>query len=150
MSEQVGAFEPRRSIVEGLGWGGILPFLILPLASGFGLGSTLETLLVTYGLLILAFLCGTMWMEQLLGPAPSNGRIIASNVILLAAWPAVVLPLSGATSLLAVAFLAHLLLDRPWAKASLPPWYGLLRLRLSLVVITVLVATLLVQVADVF
>lgn len=146
MSEKDKALEPSKPVVEGLGWGGILPFLLLPVAAAVQVDPALETLLIAYGLLILAFLCGTLWMEQLLGPERSTAKVLASNLILLAAWPAIVLPLAWASALMSAGFAVHLLLDAPWRASALIGWYRRLRLRLSLVVISTLVVTLSVQI----
>jgi len=141
MSHENTAPDQLKPVVEGLGWGGILPFLMLPLAAIFDAPQALETLLITYGLLILAFLCGTLWMAQILQAGASAWRILASNLIILAAWPAVLLPLYVAALLLAAGFTVHLFLDAPWRNQTFPAWYRTLRFRLSSVVTGLLLAT---------
>lgn len=141
MSHQYATPDRLRPIVEGLGWGGILPFLVLPLLPIIDLPALLTPLLITYGLLILAFLCGTLWMEAVLGLRASARRVVASNLILLAAWPAILLPLPGAASLLALGFAVHLAIDAPWKQTTFPDWYGRLRLRLSSAATALLVIT---------
>lgn len=146
MSQTDTAPERLRPVVAVLGWGGILPFLTLPLMAIRETSRQLETLFITYGLLILAFLCGTLWLRQFIQTDASIWRLIASNLILLAAWPAVLLPLPAATGLLAAGFLVHLVIDAPSQQTTLPAWYGRLRWQLSSVVATLLAMTALVGV----
>jgi len=141
MSHQHATPDRLRPIVEGLGWGGILPFLMLPLVSIIALPAQLTPLLIAYCLLILSFLCGTLWMEAILGHRATTWRVLASNLILLGAWPAILLPLPGAASLLALGFAVHLWLDAPWQQTIHAPWYRRLRLRLSSLATALLVIT---------
>jgi hypothetical protein len=146
MSHPPEAVDRLRPVVAGLGWGGILPFLLLPVIAVVDLPLPLTTLLITYALLILSFLCGTLWMEEIVLPEARAGRVILSNLILLAAWPAILLPLTTAAALLALGFGVHLMVDAPWRTRGLPSWYGRLRLRLSSLATGLLVVTALLGV----
>jgi len=148
MSRQHSPHERFKPIVTSLGWGGVAPFVLLLLSTLLDAPPQLETLLITYGLLILAFLCGTLWMEQILSTPPEARQLIASNLVVLVAWPAVLLPPPAATALLAAGFVLHLGLDTPWKKPNLPAWYARLRLHLSVVVTALLVLATLVGAID--
>ncbi|AKS40957.1 DUF3429 domain-containing protein [Wenzhouxiangella marina] len=129
---------------RGLGWAGVIPFAGLALTRLTGAPDWLDRLLIGYGLLILAFLCGTLWQRELQSAAPRSSRLIASNLILLGAWPAMLLPQAWAAMLLAAGFAAHLAVDPPWKLRALPGWYRRLRLGLSSTVIALLVLTWLI------
>jgi hypothetical protein len=121
-----------------LGWAGIVPFILIPVIAYTGAPDWLESLLVSYGAIILAFMAGTLWARHVLIEQPSTRMLIASNVLALAAWPAVLMPLTYATGWLAVLFASHLMLDEPWRAHGLPGWYRRLRLALSLSVLVLL------------
>mgnify|MGYP001035666905 CR=1 FL=1 len=126
---------------RGLGWAGVLPFLALPTNFLIDQPGWLDSLLISYGLIILAFLCGTLWMRALNAAKARSCKLVASNLIVLFAWPAILLPIHFAALLLALAFLAHLLIDAPWRLNADHAWYGQLRLRLSITVISILLLT---------
>ncbi len=126
---------------RALGWGGLIPFAVMPIAVFIGHPDWLHTLLAAYGALILSFLAGTLWTRHLLITTPKIWMLVASNVLVLAAWPALLLPLHIAAFVLATLFAAHLLLDEPWQAHGLPGWYRRLRLWLSLSTIGLLILT---------
>ncbi|MCC5864714.1 MAG: DUF3429 domain-containing protein [Wenzhouxiangella sp.] len=127
--------------VKVLGWSGLLPFAFMPLAAVLDFPDWLQRLLLTYAVIILAFMAGTLWARFLVAVEPGRFRLIASNVLALAAWPAVLLELHWAALWLALVFAAHLLLDEPWRGNEMPGWYRRLRLFLSSSVIALLVLT---------
>ncbi|MEN1728118.1 MAG: DUF3429 domain-containing protein, partial [Pseudomonadota bacterium] len=85
-----------------------------------------------------------LWMKQLLSDAPSSNALLASNLILLGTWPAILLPTHWASLLMAAGFTLHLLIDPPWAQGRLPKWYRRLRLILSTSAIALLTLTALI------
>jgi hypothetical protein len=129
---------------RSLGWAGLIPFFILPISQFLIIPAWTSILLISYAMLILAFLCGTLWLRQLRSPTPSPTRLLASNIILLAVWPAILLPPSWATGLLAVGFGAHLAVEPPWTLRDLPTWYRRMRLSLSTLAIALLSLTSLI------
>ncbi len=142
---------PRSThTVRILGWAGLLPFAFLPLIAAIDTAEWLQRLLLTYAVIILAFMAGTLWARLLLADDPGRFRLIASNVLALAAWPAVLLDLHWAAFWLTLVFGAHLLLDEPWRSHDLPGWYRRLRLGLSSSVIGLLLLTGLIGAGRVF
>jgi hypothetical protein len=129
---------------RSLGWAGLIPFCALPILQFLPAPGWTSTLLISYAMLILAFLCGTLWLHQLRSPSPSPARLLASNCILLAIWPAILLPHAWAAGLLAVGFGAHLAVEPPWTLRDLPAWYRRMRLSLSTLAIVLLSLTSLI------
>ncbi|MGY6554866.1 MAG: DUF3429 domain-containing protein [Wenzhouxiangella sp.] len=121
-----------------LTWSGLLPFAAICVLAIIGAPDWLEQLLIAYGALILSFMAGTLWTRHLLGERTHPRMLIASNVLVLAAWPAVLMPLAWAACWLGLLFTAHLLLEEPWRGYGLPSWYRRLRLAVSLSAISLL------------
>ncbi len=94
---------------------GALPFVIgalLPLTGvdSIPLAGDLQSLVASYGLAIVSFLCGTHWAMQLMNPHRTPGDLfIASNVILLLTWAAFVIGKLPVTLLVQAIALAALL-----------------------------------------
>ena len=131
-----------------LAWAGVLPFVGLLVVAFFDHPPAwLKILLIGYAVLILAFMAGTLWMQALLEPSPNQRnrrQLLVSNALVLAAWPALLLPITAASAWLAVLFAVHLGIEQPWRSKSWPTWYRRLRLQVSATVISLLLmATLL-------
>lgn len=127
-----------------LGWGGILPFTVWPLAIWLDGPDWLDSLSIAYGVVILAFMAGTLWLRHLLIEQMKTAMLVASNLLALLAWPAVLLPLHWAAAWLTLLFAAHLVLDEPWRSYGHPGWYRRLRLGLSSSVIALLLLSALI------
>ncbi len=121
-----------------LTWSGVIPFAALALVSMVDTPHWLELMLVGYATLILSFLAGTLWARHLLGERTRPRLLVASNLLVLLAWPALVMPIAWASLWLAALFGIHLLLDEPWRGYRMPGWYRRLRLAVSLVAIALL------------
>ncbi|MFW5815799.1 MAG: DUF3429 domain-containing protein [Wenzhouxiangella sp.] len=121
-----------------LTWSGVIPFAALALVSMIETPPWLELLLVGYATLILAFLAGTLWARHLLGERTRPRLLIASNALVLLAWPALLMPVAWASLWLAAMFGLHLLLDEPWRGYRMPGWYRRLRLAVSIAAISLL------------
>jgi hypothetical protein len=137
---------PRAALLLGLAGG--LPFAwgaLTRLVPGLGdwsfdvLGARLtgRTLLVLYGTIILSFMSGTVW-----GFATRAEGRHAAILYALSTLPAIwALFLGFSTLMLALGFLALLLLDRHAQRAGLaPPWWMRLRLLLTALVVPCLLA----------
>ncbi|NDY96468.1 DUF3429 family protein [Wenzhouxiangella limi] len=122
-----------------LTWSGVIPFAALALVSMIETPPWLELLLVGYATLILSFLAGTLWARHLLGERTRPRLLVASNALVLLAWPALLMPIAWASLWLAALFGIHLLLDEPWKGYRMPGWYRRLRLAVSAVAIALLV-----------
>jgi hypothetical protein len=130
----------RPAIVTWLGYGGLLPFLALALASALDTNhrELWQKMLVSYGAVILSFVGAMHWAFAMLYPStqaqPANGVYAWSVVPSLIAWGALLLsPLAGTTLLLG-GLLAHYRQDLRLARLlPLPDWYLPLRLQLTLV-----------------
>ena len=129
----------RQQTARLLGWAGVLPFAAWTIVSWTGAPNWLMELLVGYGVLILAFMCGTLWTAALDKPQEPEAPLIASIVIVLAALPAFVLPGISAALLLAVLFALHWTAEYLWVRQSQPGWYRRMRIGITVSVITLLV-----------
>jgi len=121
-----------------LTWSGVIPIAALAVANLLPFPDFVNLLLVVYPALILSFLAGTLWARHLLGERTHPKLLIASNVLVLAAWPSVLMPLSWATLWLGALFGLHLILDEPWRGYGMPGWYRRLRISVSSVAIALL------------
>ena len=133
--------------VAWLGYGGLLPFLVLTPASllDHHHGALWSDALYAYGAIILSFIGALHWGLAMTLPELSERQRSAwfawSVVPALIAWPAVLFSPPLAAPLLVFGFIAHYLQDRRLARqARLPDWYLPLRLRLSSVAVVCLVA----------
>jgi hypothetical protein len=127
-----------RHVARVLGWAGLLPFAALALCAFIGVPGWIDRLLVGYAVAILCFLCGSLWMSALERRAAPQA-LVASNLIVLAALPALVLPLAWATPWLALLFAAHFVAEWRWVASDHPGWYRRLRAMLSGIGIVLLV-----------
>ncbi|MEZ8693800.1 DUF3429 domain-containing protein [Vibrio splendidus] len=85
-----------RNTMAKLGYMGLIPFLfglLLSLTDSQFLSLSGETLFITYSVVILSFLSGILWGNGIenFESQSSNKALILSNVIVLAAWLAVLL-----------------------------------------------------------
>ena len=132
---------PRAPLLLGLA--GVLPFAWGALTAAFdplgdwswqtlGARATGRTLLVLYGTIILSFMSGAIW-----GFATRAEGRHATVLYALSTAPALwALFLGFSTVMLALGFLALLLLDRHAQRAGLaPPWWLRLRLLLTALVV---------------
>ena len=133
--------------VAWLGYGGLIPFLVLMPASllDHHHGAVWSDALYAYGAIILSFIGALHWGLAMSLPELTERQRSAwfawSVVPALIAWPAVLFSPPLAAPLLVFGFIAHYLQDRRLARqATLPGWYLPLRLRLSSVAVVCLVA----------
>ena len=127
-----------------LGWAGVIPFAGLSAVLHFdfnGLAASCEPLLIAYGAVILSFMGGVHWglamRESMVGDRNIQASHLGFSVVpALAGWLAILLTTPAALAILALAFLALLIVDAGWASGNCAPvWYGRLRLQLSLAVL---------------
>lgn len=129
---------PLPTSVAWLGYGGLLPFVGLALASAIDAahGPLWNDALLAYGAVILSFVGALHWAFAMLLPTldarARRNAFIWSTLPALIAWPALLFSLSVGGPLLIAGFIAHYLQDRRLARrAFLPAWYLPLRLRLT-------------------
>jgi len=139
----------RRRTARALGWAGILPFVALAFAGYFDAPASLQLLLIGYALAILSFLNGSLWGVALERTADQSTALIASNLLVLAGLPALLMPLSAAAGWLALLFGLQLLAEWRWVLTGHPGWYRRLRLMLSAVAIGLMVVAAMAGAADV-
>jgi hypothetical protein len=127
-------------VVAWLGYGGLVPFVVLAAASVLDPGHSAywSDALVAYGAVILSFVGALHWGFAMSLADLSNDerrrRFLWSVVPALMAWPAMLLGTSLAALVLVAGFVAHYLHDRHLgASAFLPRWYLPLRFRLTVV-----------------
>lgn len=133
--------------VAWLGYGGLIPFLLLALGSLLDPqhAASWRHALSAYGAVILSFVGALHWGLAMTLPALSDGQRSAwyvwSVAPALIAWPSLLIAPRLAAPLLIAGFIAHYLQDRRLAsQALLPSWYLPLRLRLSMVACACLTA----------
>lgn len=139
--------DPLRRTARWLGYGGLLPFLVLAPASLLDThhGLTWSDALFAYGAVILSFVCALHWGFAMALPGLDDARrrrtMLWSVVPSLIAWPALLLVPKEAAALLVSGFLLHYVQDRRLARhAELPDWYLPLRLQLTTVACLALIA----------
>jgi len=144
--------DPLRNTARWLGYGGLIPFLVLAPASLLDAhhGLTWSDALFAYGAVILSFVCALHWGFAMAFPGLDDARrrrtMLWSVVPSLIAWPALLLVPSDAAVLLVAGFVLHYVQDRRLARhADLPDWYLPLRLRLTTVACLTLIAGAFVQ-----
>ena len=124
---------PRPVLIYGLL--GLIPFLVPPLITMAtpAHADILGLVVLVYGALILSFLGGARWGQEVLRPAPRTGIItlamlptLAGFGLLLASSIARPSQLTAMAALLAL----HLVWDA--GATEVPPWYPRLRLLLTL------------------
>ncbi|HSH26371.1 MAG TPA: DUF3429 domain-containing protein [Wenzhouxiangella sp.] len=135
----------RQQTARLLGWAGVLPFAAWTLVAWTGAPVWLVELLVGYGVLILAFMGGTLWSAALDQPQEPEAPLIASIVLVLAALPAFLLPAISAAALLAVLFALHWTAEYLWLRQTQPGWYRRMRLGITAAVVTLLVLAVLIE-----
>lgn len=133
--------------VWALGLAGLLPFFASAGALAFGVGAMEEggrlyaaaaqTALLAYGAVILSFLGGAHWGQEVAAARPA--ALAAAVLPSIAAWLAVVIALTPLAQprvgggLMIVGFLAMLAYDMAAVRAGLwPRWYGPVRVTLTL------------------
>jgi hypothetical protein len=129
-----------------LGALGLVPMLALAALAALATSNAppdwMRVALVSYAMLILAFMAGTLWARLIYRPPTAgDGRaqLLTSNALVLAAWPAIAMAAPGASLWLGLLFAVHLGFDQPWRSQSGPGWYRHMRLWVSAVVIASLI-----------
>lgn len=130
--------ENRQKTARTLGWAGLIPFAALAVTTVIGAPDPVQQLLVGYVVAILAFLGGSLWAGALERSVDAPAPLIASNLLLLAALPALLMPLGAAAGWLALMFALHLAAEWRWVLTGHPGWYRRLRLMLSAIAIALL------------
>ena len=145
MPEEQSNTLPRA--VGWLGYGGLLPFLLLASASLLDPvhAPIWSDALYGYGAIILSFVGALHWGMAMSLPtltqAQRTGCFVWSVVPALVAWPALLVSPPFAASLLVAGFVAQYIRDRQLARqARLPEWYLPMRLRLTSVASICLIA----------
>ncbi len=122
--------DPLRRAAAWLGYGGLIPFIVLAPASllDHHHGWTWSDALYGYGAIILSFVGALHWGFAMSAPGLDESRrvrcLVWSVVPALIAWPALLRAPAGAAALLVFGFVAHYLLDRRLARhLAFPGWY---------------------------
>jgi hypothetical protein len=137
----------HRQLPQWLGYGGLIPFIVLALGAAFGPGDWRESLLpalVAYGALILSFLGGITWGLALLARDSDRPLYLVSMAPFFLAWLSLLLPTWAGIWVLALAFLITLYNDLAVVRRDLAPaWFRTLRTVLTAgVVASLLLAAL--------
>ncbi len=144
---------PLPRIAWGLGYGGVIPFVVLSLVaalkldlSAFGIADVTGALL-GYGAVIISFIGAVHWGVAL-GADHSGNRtslFIYSVLPALAAWCLLLCPPGFALAGMALTVVIAYLVDRSLLFSKVPTDYGTLRLHLTAIVtLSLLLAALFV------
>lgn len=131
--------DDRTRIARLTGWISVAPLVGLPLIAWTGAPGWIPRLLVSWGALLLAFWAGSLWVRHLDSSPRRRWLLVASLALVLAAWPAVLLPFHLALFWLAILHGVHLLIDEPWRAQGRSPWYRRMRLTLALAALILLI-----------
>ena len=139
--------QPLPSAVPWLGYGGLVPFfgLCVLVIGGVGDATQWTQAVLAYAAVILSFVGALHWAFAMLlpalSPAETNRAYVWSTVPALVGWLGMLIPPGLALPILCAAFVVHFLMDRQLAaRHPLPPWYLPLRRRLTLWVVSSLLA----------
>jgi hypothetical protein len=130
----------KVTLIKALTFSGALPFLIALLFTFLDykfLNVAGQQWFLTYGLLILSFMAGTLW-GQVINQASKIKRIaVASNIITLLAWFAYLLgDIFTALIVIALGFIAlYLLESQLMTLVKRPSYYLRLRLQVTAIVV---------------
>ena len=103
-----------------------------------------DQIVLTYGAIIVSFICGIHWGVYLFKDAPLN-LFIHSNVVALVAWVAALLDKNTGIVVLILCFVYVLVIDKILTNANiLEQWYMQLRLNITLLVVLSLGAALVI------
>lgn len=133
------------AMVAWLGYGGLIPFVVLAVAGGILRTDAVTQAMLAYGAVILSFVGALHWGFAMAIPDlddSSRGHLFIWSVVpALLAWICLLVPPRSACLWLVVGFVLHYGWDRrlPFL-ARLPAWYLPLRLRLTAVACLCLVA----------
>ena len=122
------------TVVAVLGYGGLLPFAATAVAAWLPVGwaPVAAFLFMGYSAAILAFLGGLQWGIALQPGATRPAERLTVGVLpALLAAVAVPLGVRSGAGLLLAGFLLLLAWDLPRNRATMPAWYGPMRLRLT-------------------
>ena len=124
-------------VVRLLGYGGLVPFVVLAGAVMLGLRTPFapaQSYLIGYGAVILSFVGALHWGDQLSRAVPSALRFIWSVVPALGAWVALMMPdIIGAIILIA-GLASCLLFDLPvMRKGQWPSYMMVMRIVLTII-----------------
>ncbi len=131
---------PIREVAGWLGFAGVVPFAGLVLIAWTGSPDWLQSLLVGYAVLILAFMAGGLWVTPVVRSEATPMVMYISAGLVLAALPILILPLAWACLVLAVLFIVHWFSEWRGLGTELPAWYLGQRKLLSALVIGLLIA----------
>jgi hypothetical protein len=129
---------PAAALILGLA--GAIPFVALAITFALGLPELLGFpalgSLIAYSAVILSFLGGIRWGAALQAdPAIQPIQFILAVIPSLIGWIALLMPQNTAPSILLLAMMAQGISDVAGAQQRrLPPWFGRLRLLLTVIV----------------
>lgn len=143
--------KPLPQIAWYLGYGGLIPFFILTIATLLRVplplleGVRLDWWLVTYAAVILSFLGAIHWgvvlgLQDWLTPAESQRMLIYSVIPAILAWLTFLLPVNAALLIMGALIVGAYIIDAMWLFPRLKSQYAKLRLHLTVTVALLLFA----------
>ncbi|MFZ6845521.1 DUF3429 domain-containing protein [Undibacterium sp. RuTC16W] len=139
---------PNKQLVNKLGFSGLIPFILLSLACWIvhpdWLGYFIKAQL-SYGIIILSFLGGLHWgvalMSRNRNTADTRKALIWGVIPTMIAWCSMVNMGVGFLVQIIGFVVAYQVDKRLYLSYELPDWFIILRLRLTVVVVTALALT---------
>lgn len=141
-------------LAQGLVYSGSLPFLACALLAWAGPIAGVPSVdpvavAIGYGAVIASFIAGIHWAVHLFaGARGGDNLLVASNVVALVAWGALLIGGAWGLALLVACFAALFALDRRLHRRGVwPTWFFRLRRNITAIVIGALLATLATTIA---
>jgi hypothetical protein len=131
---------PSSTLIKSLTYLGVVPFFLaiyLTLSNDTFLEVEGTQWFVTYSLVILSFMAGTLWGQAVNQSVSAKRAALASNGVTLIAWFAFLLVSAQSTLVMfALGFIALYMLERLiMHNVTRPPYYLGLRLRVTALVV---------------
>lgn len=134
----------KEILAKILTYSGSLPFIFLTYikisGSNYFFATSIDSILIAYGAIILSFISGMHFSYAILQDKISIKLLILSNIIALFSWLSLLINFKFALAIILVCYLFNLIIDFiSYQNAVIERWFFDLRLRISLVVIVCLV-----------
>ncbi len=128
----------KKSLAITLTYLGAIPFYLSLFIGSWSIKALdvhYEQIVLTYGAIIVSFICGIHWGVYLFKDAPLN-LFIHSNIVALIAWVAALLEKNTGIVVLILCFVYLLIIDKILTNTKiLEEWYMQLRLNITLLVV---------------
>lgn len=134
----------KEKLTKILTYSGSIPFLLLTylifLKDNYFFTIDISLILISYGAIILSFICGMHFSYAILQDKISNKLLILSNLLALISWLCLLINFKLSLMLIIIGYISNLIIDFiSYKNLIIKKWFFNLRLRISLIVISCLV-----------